>query len=295
MLRLRRSGRNPAESLPLTRGSLSRHPHKENSMLRSLNRITLACCAAVVLSASAAHAQFADLEGQIVLSGEIPEVKNKVEKNDAAARDPAVCAAEAIPYYNLTVNPESKGIADVFVYIRRPSMVNPALAAAPTEALVVDQKQCRFIPHAMIVRCNQQVIAKSQDPVPHNIHGHNVFNPGFNFTVAANDREGQKVPIDKACAKPEPLPTKITCDIHTHMEGYWLVVDHPYAAVTDADGKFKLAGLPVGKHTLTIWHSTTGWLAKTLDVEVKAGGTVMEPLRFSAESSGDAAKLTAAH
>lgn len=264
-------------------------------LMRSPSRLVPICIALLVYSLpSSAQAQYADLDGQIVLTGDAPKLKNKVNKDDPAAKDPAVCAAMDIPYYNLTVNPSGGGIADVFVYIRKPSSVNPDLAKAPTEPLVVDQKQCMFIPHAMIVRCNQQVIAKSQDSVAHNIHGYNVINPGFNFTVAANDREGQKVPIDKANAKQELLPVGVKCDIHTHMESYWMVVDHPYAAVTDAEGKFKIAGLPVGKHTLTIWHSTSGYLAKTLDVEVKAGGTTMPPLKFTATVTNDMPKLTAA-
>lgn len=264
-------------------------------MLRSLFRVSLACAAlACGLSAAGVQAQFADLEGQIVLSGDIPTLKPKVTHGDPAAKDAAVCAVTDIPNYNLTVDPATKGIADVFVYIRKPSSVNPALAKVPTDVLEIDQKQCQFIPHAMIVRCNQQVIAKSQDAVPHNLHGYNVINPGFNFTVGANDREGQKVPIDKANAKQELLPIAVKCDIHTHMEGYWLVVDHPYAALTDAEGKFKIVGLPVGKHTITIWHSTSGYLVKTMDVEVKAGGTVMDPLKFSCTVTNDAPKLTAA-
>ncbi|MFV0443074.1 MAG: hypothetical protein ACK5Q5_05855 [Planctomycetaceae bacterium] len=261
-------------------------------MVQRVMRISLACCAlAIGLSAAASQAQYADLEGQIILDGDIPAMKNKVEKGDPTAKDAAVCAAETIPYYNLTINPENKGVADVFVYIRKAAKVNPDLAKVPSEPLVIDQKHCQFIPEAMIVRTGQQVIAKSEDAVPHNIHGYNVFNPGFNFTVPANDREGQKVPIDKANKKAEPLPIAVKCDIHTHMESYWLVIDHPYAAVTDKDGKFKIAGLPEGKHTLTIWHNTAGYLAKTLNVEVKKGGTTMEPLKVKTEKSGDVAKL----
>jgi hypothetical protein len=263
-------------------------------MLRSLCRVTLAC-SALAMCLSSAQAQYADLEGQIVLSGDIPQLKNKVNKDDPAAKDPAVCAVMDIPNYNFTVDPETKGIANVFVYIRKaPANVNPELKAVPTDPLIVDQKQCMFIPYAMVVRCGQQVIAKSEDAVPHNIHGYNVFNPGFNFTVGANDREGQKVPIDKANSKAEPLPIAVKCDIHTHMESYWLVIDHPYAAVTDAQGKFKISGLPVGKHTITIWQSTSGYLAKALDVEVKAGGTTMEPLKFTAAVNADVPKLTPA-
>jgi hypothetical protein len=32
---------------------------------------------------------------------------------------------------------------------------------------------------------------------------------------------------------------------------------HPYFAVTDAHGRFVIAGVPPGIHTLTLWHE--GW------------------------------------
>ena len=263
-------------------------------MRHHLLRLAVSAVAlAVFLGGSTAQAQFADLEGQIVLDGDIPQLKNKVDKDDPTAKDASVCAVGDIPDYTLSVNAESKGIADVFVYVRRPTKVNPKLAEADLPDLVVDQKQCMFIPHAAVVRCNQQVIAKSQDAVPHNIHGYNIFNPGFNFTVAANDREGQPVPISKANSKPEPLPIAVKCDIHTHMESYWLVVDHPYAAVTDENGNFKIEGLPVGENTLTIWHSTSGYLEKSLKVDVADGGTKLDPLVVTATMTGDEVKLTA--
>lgn len=259
-----------------------------HTLIRSALSLTVV---AFALNATTVQAQFADLSGQFILEGDLPPMANKVDKGDANAKDAAVCAAEGIPFYPLTVNGDNKGIADVFIYLRRASKVDPKLAAVPEEELVVDQKGCQFLPHSMVVRCNQQVIAKSQDAVPHNIHGINVFNPGFNFTVAANDREGQKVPIDKANAKAEPLPIKVVCDIHSHMESYWLVIDHPYGASSDADGKFTIPGLPVGKHKLTIWHSTCGYVAKTYDVEVKAGGTTLEPIKIKAEPKDNVAKL----
>jgi hypothetical protein len=211
-----------------------------------------------------------DVTGRIEFVGDVPTLDPKVAKGDPNAKDPTVCAVHGIPNYTVTINPSDKGVADVFVWVRRPSSVDPALAKAPTDPIVVDQKECQFIPHAQVVRTGQQVIAKSQDAVPHNIHGYNVFNPGFNFTVPANDREGQKVEIAKANAKAEPVPIPVKCDIHTHMESYWLVVDHPYAAVSDANGKFTIKGLPAGKHSLTVWHSTAGYLNKALEVDVPA-------------------------
>src|SRR5258708_11342366 len=38
------------------------------------------------------------------------------------------------------------------------------------------------------------------------------------------------------------------------MKAYHFPIDHPYVAVTDKDGKFKIEGLPAGKHSFNVWH-----------------------------------------
>jgi len=254
-------------------------------MSRSVLRAALNGLLAIVLSASA-QAQWADLEGQILFEGAIPELPVKVKMNDPAAKDGAVCAVTDIPDYRLRINPTGQGVADIFVYIRKaPASVKPELAAVPTTELVIDQKQCQFLPHTAIVRCKQPIRVLSDDSIPHNVHGFTLANPGFNFTVAPNDRTGQLVPVEKANARPELLPIPVKCDIHPHMESYWLITDHPYAAVTDADGKFRIAGLPLGNHTLTIYHSMSGYLWKTIEVTVTKDGASL-PLAVKAQMSG---------
>ncbi len=251
-------------------------------------RFWILAVAALIAVAPAVHAQWGDVSGQIVFEGDIPELEPKVVKGDPTVKNPEVCAAETIPDYTFKVNPENKGIADVFVWVRRPTKVNPELANAELEPLVVDQKYCQFLPYTAVVRTGQKVVAKSQDATPHNDHGYNILNPGFNITVAANDREGIEIPVDKANKRPEPLPIAVKCDIHPHMEAYWLIVDHPYAAVTGEDGTFTIKGLPAGKNVLTVWHSRGGYLARALEVDVPAGGEAkLDPVTVKAQMSGN--------
>jgi hypothetical protein len=44
---------------------------------------------------------------------------------------------------------------------------------------------------------------------------------------------------------------------HTWMNAEMLVVSHPYYAVTDEAGKFKLSDVPPGKYEIVAWHE--GW------------------------------------
>ena len=37
---------------------------------------------------------------------------------------------------------------------------------------------------------------------------------------------------------------EVTCDFHPWMKVYWLILDHPYAALTDKDGRFHIENMP---------------------------------------------------
>ena len=50
------------------------------------------------------------------------------------------------------------------------------------------------------------------------------------------------------------------------MRGRLIVKDHPYVAVTDADGKFSMTNLPVGEWSCVFWHEQVGFLTNlTID------------------------------
>lgn len=231
----------------------------------------LVFAAVTVLAAAAtssAEAQWGDIKGRVVLDGAVPAVQLLIKKGDASAKDAAVCAAEDIPSEEVVVDPTSKGIANVAVYLRRkPSKINPELEPAADVDVVYDQKGCRFIPHMAVIQAGQKVRVLNDDAVAHNTRGNPVRNQGFNFIVAPNDRMGVKVPMRAG----ESVPVQVGCDIHPWMRGWWLVVDHPYAAVTGEDGSFTIKGLPPGEHEFRVWQEKVGYLEKSLKVTVKAG------------------------
>jgi hypothetical protein len=66
-----------------------------------------------------------------------------------------------------------------------------------------------------------------------------------------------------------PEIVKVSCDAHPWMTGWIVVTDHPYVAVTDERGAFRLAGVPPGSYTLSLWHETLG--EQRQEVTVRAG------------------------
>lgn len=89
-------------------------------------------------------------------------------------------------------------------------------------------------------------------------------------------------------ARPESLPVKVTCDKHSWMLAWWLVLDHPYAAVTDKQGKFRIAKLPAGEHSFRVWHPRIGYINRELTVTIEADQTTkLEPIRVPVKKFRD--------
>ena len=245
-----------------------------NATLVAMAILGLAFC-------SSANAQWGTLKGQIVLDGEIPKLKPLVVKGDPAAKDAAVCAAQDVPNEKLVVTDEvGKGIANIVVYLaKKPATINPGLVKSKVPQLTFDQKGCRFIPHVMVVRTDQQVKVLSDDDVAHNTHINPLKNVPENFIIAPKNRTGI---VMKPLSIAERLPMRVNCDIHPWMEAYWVVVDHPYATVTDEKGNYEIPDLPVGTHEFTIWHEACGYLEKKHSVTIKAGMNEQKPLKYAA-------------
>jgi len=53
------------------------------------------------------------------------------------------------------------------------------------------------------------------------------------------------------------------------MNGWFFVAANPYFSVADREGRFELADVPPGRHTLEVWHGKLGTQSK--EIEVKAG------------------------
>ena len=236
--------------------------------------------AGTAFCSSAFAAEWGTLKGQVVLNGEIPKIDPLVAKGNAAARDAAVCAAQEVPDEKLVVDAETKGIKNVVIYLlKKPAMVHPSLEKSEVPRVTFDQKGCRFLPHVLLVRTDQEVQVLSGDAVAHNTHTSPLKNRNDNFIVSPNDRIGVTL---KPLALAEKLPSKVVCDIHSWMLAYWLILDHPYAAVTDANGNFEIPNLPVGTHEFIVWQESSGYLEKKYTVTIEAGDNVEKPMTFTA-------------
>lgn len=220
---------------------------------------------------SIAQAQWGSVTGRFVFKGDLPKPVVAFKKGAPGVRDAEVCAAEDFVKHDLVVDPKTKGIANIFVYIRGPKKVNPDLAKSKEKHVVFDQKGCRFKPRCLLVRTDQTVKVLSDDPVAHNTHTFPIKNNGENILIGPNNRAG--VDLDMTPLS-ESLPFEVKCDFHSWMKAYFLVLDHPYAAITQKDGTFTIKGLPAGKNEFRVWHERVGYIDRKFIVNIKDGEVV---------------------
>ncbi|MFO0909276.1 MAG: hypothetical protein U0794_13150 [Isosphaeraceae bacterium] len=228
----------------------------------------------VATIASSALGQYGTIKGKFVYGGaSAPETKILIDKGKAD-KDPAVCASTA-PLYarNLVVDPKTKGVQYGFAYLVRPKGSNPDAVAAlvkKAEKVVVDQKNCEFLPYAVAIHQDQTLVFKSSDPVNHNVHLTPFTNAPFNLILAPNGEVEKKLVAERRV-----IP--LSCDIHPWMKGWIMVFDHPFFAITSADGSFEIKGVPVGEQKLVVWQESVGYatpgLAQGMAVQVKSGET----------------------
>ena len=99
---------------------------------------------------------------------------------------------------------------------------------------------------------------------------------GDTVAIAPFTDDGQVIPYDRLLRKSRALEFSVES---RPMSRAWVVVfDHPYFAVTDSRGAFRIEGVPPGTHQVRAWHPMLGVTDGT--VTVAANGTATANLEF---------------
>ena len=202
------------------------------------------------------------ISGVVKVTGQPPAAK-PIEVN----KDQATCGT-SLPAEGLIAGAD-KVVKNAVVRLTNIAKGKPVDTAAK---LVLDQVKCRYVPHVVIVPVGATLEIKNSDPITHNIHTFSIDND----------------PINKA--QPKTLPvilTKFTapetvkaqCDIHKWMGSWIVAAEHPYYAVTDDKGQFKLSDVPPGTYQLEIWHETLGKVTQQVTVKANADTPVLAELK----------------
>ncbi len=162
-------------------------------------------------------------------------------------------------------------LQNVFVWVKA-GLEGKAFQPSTTPA-VLDQKGCIYTPHVLALQKGQPLQVTNDDPLTHNVHPLPKVNPEWNKSQTPGAPA-----IDYQFPRQEiMLPVK--CNIHPWMRAYISVVDHPFFAVTGADGTFTVKGLPPGTYTVEAVHEELG--AKEMSVTLADAGSATADFVFT--------------
>ncbi|HEX8816326.1 MAG TPA: carboxypeptidase-like regulatory domain-containing protein [Terriglobales bacterium] len=164
-------------------------------------------------------------------------------------KDPQICDPDSAKSRDLErmIISANGGVANTVVYLKNVS--SGKAFDFPAARQTLDQKHCRYEPHVLLVPQNAELPMKSSDSTLHLVHmdGAASYNLPFPFPNQTLSR-----PMNNAGV------INLRCNGgHTWMNGVAFVAPHPYYAVTDANGEFKLTDVPPGQYEIVAWHE--GW------------------------------------
>ncbi len=133
------------------------------------------------------------------------------------------------------------------------------------ERAVIDQREGKYIPRVLPVLVGTTVNFPNNDDTWHNVFSTSEAKKfDLGLYPPGNDRN---VTFDK------PGVVRILCNVHPHMEAYVVVKEHPFFAVSDTRGNYRLDEVPVGKFRLKFWQPELG--TKVEPFNMVRGGEVL--------------------
>lgn len=138
----------------------------------------------------------------------------------------------------------ARSLADIVVYVDKA----PGSFAAPKEHVVMNQENLVFVPHVLPVLVGTSVDFLNSDPVLHNVFTPDKCAGKFNLGSWPKG-EKRTVKFDQLGCAPVLL-----CNVHPEMEGFVVVLQNPFFAVTDKSGMYSIPNVPEGKYTVKAWN-----------------------------------------
>jgi hypothetical protein len=143
--------------------------------------------------------------------------------------------------------------------------------------LHIDNEGCAFVPHVQAGMAGSRLEVSNADPIMHNTH---LF---LQYGSRSRSLLNMALPtagvtLDASRGARRPGVIEVRCDAHQWMSAYILLFEHPYYAVTDSLGSFRIEGVPAGTYTVKVWHEALGDLED--EVQVEPGKTASVAFSF---------------
>jgi RNA polymerase sigma factor (sigma-70 family) len=226
---------------------------------------------------------WAAVTGRVVYPGDGPLPKPRLVPVGMIKDADFFPPAGELTYGDVVVDPKTRGLANAVVWLRPdsddrndpfpPDRIHTTYRDARPREHRVECGRGGFTPRVVAARAGDRLVYANPTPIPFNVQydryptsdrdppgvGRNDFNvllPPKGQEHLAPGR-GQEYVTD-------PLPALRSADhvkdnIHRWVVGCVWAFDHPYFAVTDAEGRFAIPDAPAGAWRLMAWHEKVGW------------------------------------
>ena len=176
--------------------------------------------------------------------------------------DPSACG-RVHALQEILVSEPARGVRDAILALE--GVPAERVPPRPPGRLVIDNTRCRFEPRVAVATVGGTLEALNSDPVLHTVHLYGALEANLGLP-----RKGAR--LTRLLERPGTIVVK--CDVHGWMQAYIRVDPHPFHAVTDDQGSFRIRAVPPGEYTLEAWHETLGTLRRTVTVRSQRTTTV---------------------
>jgi plastocyanin len=243
----------------------------------SPQRVFLIVLVLMAVCATCAWAQGGTVTGTIHLTGTPPA--NRPIMMGADPNCLKMNAGKRV-FPNFVEKSSDGGLANVFVHVQ-----GSFPSSSGSGSVTLEQQGCMYHPPILGAQVGQTLIIKNDDSTLHNVHA---LDPSKKYEFdQAQPTAGLTLSVP---LKSEEVMLHVKCQVHPWMTGYIGIVNNPYFAVSDTEGKFKIANVPAGKQTIEVWQQVYGTLTQTVDV--KAGATVNVDISYTGNEHPAASQLT---
>lgn len=192
-------------------------------------------------------ARAGEIVGTVRLDGPVPSPTVMTIEPQDGNHSTAGCGNLSKPSPRLLVDANG-GIQNTVVWLDPAPHLH---TSDPDTAVVLDQRDCVFSPHVLVVPPGGRLAIRNSDSILHNVR---IFRE---FTMLMHEWQPAQTD-DLVWRFDSPGRYLVRCGVHSWMYAWVIAADHAYYTLTDAAGSFRISGVPAGRYTLRIWHETLG-------------------------------------